>query len=247
MTEIVIEPWIWPAALGLLGAIFGSFIAVVAVRWPQGRSASRGRSECDSCGKTLRAHELVPLLSYVLQAGKCRGCGAPIAMSHPVTELLGLAVGVAAGLVVPGWESVAGAVFGWLLLALAAIDLRAFWLPNVLTAPLAAIGLAAGLGTPGERLIGGAVGFAALLLVAAGYRRLRGREGLGGGDPKLFGAIGCWLGWMALPLVLLAASILGLAIVLALRLAGHRMTATDRMPFGALLAPAAFAIWVTMV
>lgn len=247
MTEIVIEPWIWPAALGLLGAIFGSFIAVVAVRWPEGRSASNGRSQCDSCGKMLRAHELVPVLSYAVQAGKCRGCGAPIAVSHPVIELLGLAVGVIAGLAAPGWEGMAGAVFGWLLLSLAAIDLRAFWLPNVLTGPLAAFGLVAGLGTLSDRLIGGVAGFAVLWAVATGYRHLRGREGLGGGDPKLFGAIGCWLGWMALPRVLLAACILGLAIVLALRLVGNKMAATDRMPFGALLAPAAFVIWVTMI
>jgi leader peptidase (prepilin peptidase) / N-methyltransferase len=227
--------------------VFGSFIAVVALRWPEGRSALRGRSECDSCGKTLRAHELVPVLSYAAQGGKCQGCGAAIAVSHPLTELLGLAVGVTAGLVAPGWAGAAGAVFGWLLLALAAIDLRAFWLPNGLTGPLAAIGLLAGLGTLPDRLIGGAAGFAALWLVAVGYRRLRGRHGLGGGDPKLFGAIGCWLGWPALPQVLLAACILGLAIVLALRLAGTRMAGTDRMPFGALLAPAAFVIWATMV
>jgi leader peptidase (prepilin peptidase)/N-methyltransferase len=247
MTDLIIEPWIWPAALGLLGAIFGSFIAVVAVRWPEGRSATRGRSECDCCGRKLRGHELVPLLSYAVQRGKCRGCAAPIAPMHPAIEALGLAVGVAAGLAAPGWQSVGGAVFGWMLLALAAIDLRAFWLPNALTAPLAAIGLAAGPGVLGDRLLGGAAGFAALWLVAAGYRHLRGREGLGGGDPKLFGAIGCWLGWTALPLVLLLAAMLGLAIVLALRLAGNKMAATDRLPFGALLAPAAFAIWATMI
>lgn len=241
---MTIDPWIWAAGLGLLGAVFGSFIATVAIRWPEGRSAGKGRSECDVCTKTLRAHELVPILSYFAQRGKCRACGARIGPSHLITELLGLAIGISAGLAAPDWHGAAGALFGWLLLTLAAIDLRAFWLPNGLTAALAATGLIAGMGSLSERATGGLAGFAALWIVAAAYRRLRGREGLGGGDPKLFGAIGCWLGWSALPMVLLGASVLGLAFVLALRLAGNRMTGTDRMPFGALLAPAAFAMWI---
>src|SRR5690606_35151561 len=108
-----------PAALGLLGVIFGSFIATIALRWPDGRSAMRGRSACDSCNKALGAHELVPLISFALQRGRCRACAAPIHPGHLAVEGAGLVVGVAAGLVAPGWEGVAGAVFGWLLLALA--------------------------------------------------------------------------------------------------------------------------------
>ena len=115
----MIEPWIWPAALGVLGLIFGSFIATVALRWPEGRSALRGRSQCDSCHKVLRAHELVPLLSYALQRGRCRSCGSTIHPGHLAVEIAGMLVGIAAGLVAPGWHGVAGAVFGWLLLALA--------------------------------------------------------------------------------------------------------------------------------
>ncbi|WP_332310435.1 A24 family peptidase, partial [Altererythrobacter lutimaris] len=139
-------------------------------------------------------------------------------------------------------------MFGWLLLALAALDVAALWLPNGLTGLLAAAGLAAGLaglGLPLEaRLIGGAAGFGVLWLVAWSYRRLRGRQGLGGGDPKLFGGIGLWLGWQALPLVLLAACLIGLAGVLGLMLGGRRVTATDRLPFGVMLAAAAFAVWL---
>lgn len=236
--------WLWPAGLGLLGLILGSFIATIAIRWPAGRRVSTGRSECDACGKTLGAHELVPVLSYSVQRGKCRGCGARISAAHPLCELAGLMIGAVAGLSAPGWAGVAGAGFGLLLLALAVIDLRAFWLPDVLTAPLALAGLAFGQASFTERLIGGVAGFAALWLVAAGYRRLRGREGLGGGDPKLFGAIGCWLGWQALPWVLLGACATGIAIVLALRLEGHKMAGADRLAFGALLAPAAFLFWV---
>lgn len=239
------EAWIWPAGLGLLGLVFGSFIATLAIRWPEGRSVARGRSECDGCGKELRAHELVPVLSYVVQRGKCRACGARIAPSHPATELAGAAVGVLAGLAAPGWASAAGAVFGWLLLALAVIDLAAFWLPNVLTGALAASGLALGVAPLADRLIGGAAGFVSLWLVAAAYRALRGRNGLGGGDPKLFGAIGCWSGWQALPMVLLFACTIGIGVVLGFRLDGRGMRGTDRLPFGAMLAPAAFLLWFT--
>ncbi|WP_333572159.1 prepilin peptidase [Sphingomonas sp.] len=240
--------WGWAVLLGLLGAVFGSFIATIAVRWPEGRSVARGRSACDACGETLTPVELVPVLSFLILRGRCRHCRATISPSHWVIEVAGLAIGAVAGLVAPGLEGIAGAVFGWLLLALAALDLAAFWLPNVLNAALAAAGLGAGaLGlAPSllDRMIGGVAGFAVLWLVARGYKALRGRQGLGGGDPKLFGAIGCWLGWQNLPLLLLAASLIGLAAVLGMMSVGRRVRATDRLPFGVMLAAGAWALWV---
>nr|WP_315383084.1 A24 family peptidase [uncultured Sphingomonas sp.] len=243
-----VEVWGWPILLGVLGAVFGSFIATTAIRWSEGRSVARGRSACDSCGTPLGAAELVPVLSYLAQRGRCRHCSARIASSHWGTEVVGLVIGAIAGLVAPGIEGCAGAVFGWLLLALAALDLAAFWLPNGLNAALALVGLgvgAAGIGVPlPERVIGGIAGFAVLWLVARGYKALRGRQGLGGGDPKLFGAIGCWLGWENLPMVLLAASLIGLAAVLALLVVGRRVRASDRLPFGVMLALGAWAVWL---
>ena len=243
----MIAQWVWPVLLGLLGGVFGSHIATVALRWPEGRSAMRGRSACDGCGRTLRAFELLPIASYLVQRGRCRSCAKPIAPSHFGSEAIGVAIGVAAGVLAPGVEGVAGAVFGWLLLALGAIDRVAFVLPDPLNAALALAGLATGLvglqPAPAERLIGGAAGFGSLWLVAVAYRRLRGRIGLGGGDPKLMGAIGLWLGWRPLPGVLLAACLLGLGWVLLRAAQGRRMGAVDRMPFGTLLAPAAFAMW----
>ena len=242
------EAWLWPVGLGLLGAVFGSFIATVAIRWPEERSAMRGRSHCDGCGKRLHAPELVPLASFVLQGGRCRGCGERIALSHFVTELAGLLIGASAGVTAPGIDGATGAVFGWLLLSLAAVDLAAFWLPDALTMALAADGLASGaLGLApsfNERLIGGVAGFTALWLVAKGYRVIRGRQGLGGGDPKLFGGIGLWLGWHALPSVLLLGCGVGLGVVVLARFAGQGMTATDRLPFGAMLAIGAWAMWL---
>jgi leader peptidase (prepilin peptidase)/N-methyltransferase len=241
------DAWIWPAGLGLLGLILGSFIATLVVRWPRGESALQGRSKCDGCGRTLGPLDLVPVASFVLLRGRCRACGAAIGRAHLAIELLAAAIGALAGWAAPGLDGVGGALFGWLLLALAALDLAEHWLPDALTATLAAIGLASGLlidPSMAERLIGGVGGFAALWLIGWGYARLRGREGLGGGDPKLFGAIGLWLGWRLLPFVLLGASLLGLAAVLLLRLAGREIGMQDRVPLGAMLAAAAWLAWL---
>ncbi len=247
MSEILV----WAATLGMLGAILGSFIAALVTRWPDGRSVTQGRSACDGCGRTLRAVELVPLLSALVLRGRCRGCGAAISPVHWRIELAALAIGVAAGIVAPTPVGIAGAVFGWLLLALASLDLVAFWLPDRLTLLLALAGLASaahGIDPPiADRLIGGAAGFGTLWLVAYGYRRLRKRDGMGGGDPKLFGAIGLWLGWQMLPAVLLIASMIGLGVVLAAHLKGRVMTADTVLPFGALLAIAAYPAWLFMI
>lgn len=237
--------------LGLLGLILGSFIATLVVRWPQGRSVVRGRSACDGCGRALRARELIPVLSALASRGRCRTCGARIEAAHWRVELAAGAVGAAAGAVAPWPEAVAGAVFGWLLLALAALDLRAWWLPDRLTGALAVGGVASGLlgfDPPlADRAIGGAAGFALLWLTAAGYRRVRGRDGLGGGDPKLFGAIGLWLGWRMLPAVLLVAGLIGLGVVGWRRATGRAVARTDALPLGALLAAAAYPGWLLMV
>ncbi len=237
--------------LGVLGAIIGSFVAALVTRWPDGRSVMRGRSACDDCGRALRAVELVPLLSALVLRGRCRGCGVEISPVHWWIELAGLAIGLAAGIVAPGVVGIAGAIFGWLLLALASLDLVAFWLPDRLTILLAVTGLvgtALGIDPPlQERLIGSIAGFGTLWLVALGYRRIRGRDGMGGGDPKLFGAIGLWLGWQMLPAVLLIASMIGLGVVLAAHLKGRSMAADTALPFGALLAIAAYPAWLFMI
>lgn len=243
--------WAWPLGLGVLGAIFGSFIAALVIRWPEGRSVLAGRSVCDACGRTLGPTELVPLASALWLRGRCRTCRAPIDPRHWQIELAAAAIGVLAGIAVPGPVGLAGAIFGWLLLALAALDIAAFWLPDLLTAALALAGIATALlgvaPSLEDRAIGGAGGFAVLWLIAAGYRALRHRDGLGGGDPKLFGAIGLWIGWRMLPIVLLLASLTGLALVLARLAAGGRIRADDRMPFGALLAIAAYPAWLVML
>jgi leader peptidase (prepilin peptidase)/N-methyltransferase len=233
----------------VLGAVVGSFVATVAVRWPRGDSALRGRSACDGCGAPLTAPHLVPVLSYAIQRGRAACCGASIDPVHPAGEVGGALVGALSVAVSadPG-TAAAGALFGGLLLLLALLDARHYWLPDRLTGTLALAGIGAGLlglAPPlVDRLIGGV---AALLLFAAvrsGYRRLRGREGMGGGDVKLFGAIGLWLGWQMLPLVLFVAAAAGLFWSLILYAAGRPLTGTTRLPFGVFLALAAWAGWV---
>lgn len=245
------DEWVWPVLLGGFGAIIGSFIATIVVRWPEGRSVMHGRSACDSCGMTLGPRDLAPLLSAALARGKCRRCGAAIDPRHWQIELTALAIGAAAGLAVPGPLGIAGAVFGWLLLTLAALDIVAFWLPDVVTATLAVAGLVTGaLGVEPllfDRLIGGVAGFVALWAVGTGYRLLRGREGLGGGDPKLLGAIGLWLGWRLLPTVVVFAALVGLGVALIGVVRGRGTSLGDRMPFGALLAIAAYPAWLMLV
>jgi len=240
------------AAGALLGAIFGSFIAVIVIRWPQGRSVAQGRSACDHCGTPLGPTRLVPILSYVVQRGRAACCGGRIDPVHIAAELIAGIIGAASVAVAPHLpEAAAGALFGWMLLTLALLDVRHFWLPNLLTAALAVIGLAIGVaGLPPElidRLAGGAVGFVLLAAVRVGYRLLRGREGMGGGDPKLFGAIGLWLGWRILPMVLLGAALSGLLVAVFLMMSGRRLDGASRLPFGPFLALAAWVLWVANV
>lgn len=236
-------------AAGLaLGAIAGSFIATVLIRWPRGESALVGRSRCDDCAAALRARDLVPVFSHLALRGRCRRCGARIDRRHLAIELASAGIGLLALLVHPPAVALATALFGWWLLLLAAIDLEHHWLPDRLTLPLIAAGLLvgwAGAGPPlGERLLGAALGWAGLWAIATLYRRLRGREGMGGGDPKLLGAIGAWVGALQLPFILLGAGVAGLAAVALLRLRGQEVTGASRLPLGTLMALAAWPVWL---
>ena len=231
----------------MAGLIAGSFISTLVIRWPQGRGVG-GRSACDGCGRRLGFVDLIPLLGFVVAKGQCKTCGDRIDWRHPVVEILAALIGTIALGFSPNLTGLFGALFGWQLLSLAALDLEHFWLPNRLTGLLALNGLGVALTMNGEqlidRLIGGAVGFGALFAIAWVYRRVRGRTGLGGGDPKLLGGIGLWLGWPSLPYVLIGASALGLCSVAVMFLRGKSVAGDTRLPFGALMAVAAFTVWV---
>lgn len=229
------------AAGAVAGAIVGSFLATICVRWPEGRQALAGRSSCDHCGRTLGPAELVPLISAAIARGKCGSCGGPIASLHWGIEVAAAALAASALFLQPNMTGAALAVFWLLLIAPAVLDAKHHWLPDALTAALAISGLVlGGLATGAtvtDRLVGGASGFAALAVLAGAYRWLRGREGLGAGDPKLLGAIGLWTGLVPLPAILVIASLAGIAIALV-----QRRSALERMPFGTLLAFAAI-VW----
>lgn len=166
---------------------------------------------------------------YVLMALGAAGLGVWAALAQP-TPLAALLT----------------ALLGWQLLLISVIDAEHFRLPDQLTLPLLATGgLAAVLldhTAPLDALIGAAAGFASLWLLAFAYRRLRGREGLGDGDPFLLAAGGAWVGWIGLPGVLLWASAAGLSLVAARLLTGNGVSAADRLPFGPCLA---VGIWLT--
>ena len=228
---------LWPLGGVVAGAMAGSFIATLCLRWPRGEQAMSGRSICDGCQRPLGPAELVPVISALILRGRCRTCGAAIPRFHLQVELIAACLGGVALALEPNFRGAALALFWLLLLPSALLDARHYWLPDRLTLAIAAGGMALGGLVSGaalaDRLIGGGVGFAALWLIAQAYRRARGREGLGSGDPKLFGAIGLWTGWSALAPILLVASLLGLAVALLMR-----RSALDRMPFGTLLAAA---------
>lgn len=248
MTLAGVPGWGWTAFGFVLGAIVGSFLAAILFRWPSERSVVRGRSRCESCGETLGVRDLVPILSYVLVRGRCRKCGAEIDRRHLAVEVGAALIGLTAIAAHPLPVAIFTALFGWWLFLLAALDVEHHWLPDRLTLPLIPAGLAVGwlgIGPPLEpRLIGTLAGFVSLALIAWAYRKLRGRDGLGGGDPKLFAAIGAWLGWSQLSFVLLGAGLIGLGLILVMRLRGHYVAATDRLPLGTLMALAAWPIWL---
>jgi leader peptidase (prepilin peptidase)/N-methyltransferase len=233
------------------GLVVGSFVATLVLRWPSGRSVLSGRSACDGCGRTLRPLELVPLFSAALQRGRCRTCASPIDPLHWQVEAGCAVIGGAVLGLWPGVEGVGWALLGWLLLTIAILDWRHFWLPDALTLPLAFAGLTLGQWmtdvTLSDRIIGALCGYGILLAVAIGYHRLRGREGLGLGDAKLLGGLAAWFGWKALPFIVLFASGSALLVVGANALRSNAVHAGTRVPLGTYLCLAAIPGWVLSV
>lgn len=240
-------PFAWALLGAMLGAIVGSFIATCVIRWPQGRGVSGGRSACDGCGRTLRSLELFPLLSVLVQRGKCRTCGSRIDPLHWQVELACAFSGAIILYLTPDIAGLGSLVLAFFLIPLAILDWRHFWLPDRLTLPLAFLGLTLGqwvtnVSLP-DRVIGAVAGYFSLFIIALAYRHLRGREGLGLGDAKLLGALGAWFGWQSLPFLLLIASVLALLIVLVSVVLRRTVTMTTRIPLGTFLCLAAAPAW----
>lgn len=233
------SPALWVSVFSLLGLIIGSFAALLTWRWPQGQAIT-GRSRCDACGVQLGAAELVPLLSYLWLRGRCRHCGAAIAARHLAIELAAAVIGGVMLWRYPPLAGAAAAFAGWWLLLLIILDAEHYWLPDRLTLPLIpaglALGEAIGFAPLAERVMAAAAGFLALSALRLAYRLRTGRDGMGGGDPKLFAGIGAMLGAAALPFLLTAAAGLGLGLAGKDMLQGRAVSATTRLPLGALMA-----------
>jgi len=241
-----------PLHTGLVIAspFIGSFLGVLAWRLPEGRSPFFTRSRCPNCDCVLGARDLIPLVSYAIQRGKCRYCQSAIDAFHPAMEVAALIVAGAADWAVHMTPDrldlthlmIQGCLFGWWLLLLAAIDLRSTTLPDYLTLPLLGIGLAfaAQHGRADFHLhsLAALLGWAAFGGVALLYRKLRARDGLGGGDAKLLAAGGGWLGPFILPEIVFVGAVVTLAGAWLTRKAS--LSAQTRIPFGPGLA---FALW----
>lgn len=229
----------------------GSFLGVVIERVPTGRSAFVGRSACPYCGHALAPRDLVPLASWIIQRGRCRYCGVALGAFYPLVELSALAIALLTIVILhdaPALVLLASLFLGWDLLALAWIDARHLLLPDGLTLPLLPAGLLVSWIVAPEHLsghlIGAVAGGTAFWLLAAGYRRLRGAEGLGGGDIKLMAAAGAWVSWDGLPSVVLLASLSGLIVAAARAMRTRTLDGRAVLPFGPFIAIGCFAVWL---
>lgn len=231
-----------------LGLIVGSFVALVSVRLPADQGIVTGRSRCTACGRPLAWRDLIPLLSYALARGKCRFCSVRISMRYPMMEIGCASIGAWAAFIEPTpAAALLTAFLGWHLLLIAVVDAEHFWLPDQLTLPLLASGLVASAllhpATIVDCVTGAVIGFCSLSALAWVYRRLRGREGLGGGDPYLYAALGAWVGWAGLPSILLWAAAAGLSLVVATGVVGRTWTGASRLPLGTFLAIGGWFTW----
>ncbi|HRH81465.1 MAG TPA: A24 family peptidase [Thiobacillaceae bacterium] len=252
----------------VLGLLFGSFLNVVVHRVPimmerewraqcaefHGEKAEETqpynlvvpRSACPHCGHLIAWYENIPLLSYLRQKGRCSRCGVAISWRYPLLEAVtGLLTVLTVWHFGPTGQAALALLLVWGLLALTFIDFETHLLPDSLTQPLIWIGLLAnlnGLFVPlEEALIGAVAGYLSLRLVYHLFKLVTGKEGMGFGDFKLLAALGAWMGWKVLPLIILASSLVGAVVGVALILvSGH-----DRakpIPFGPYLALAGLLV-----
>jgi leader peptidase (prepilin peptidase)/N-methyltransferase len=231
------QPAVLPWLALVLGLCIGSFLNVVIHRLPKmlerewraecaslaGQEIPKAepynlfvpRSACPSCGHKITALGNVPLISWAVLRGKCSSCKARISAKYPVVELLaGIAAAYSAWRFGPSLAALGAAVFIWFTIALAVIDQETGLLPDDLTLPLIWIGLLLNLWGAfvpiQDAVLGAVAGYLALWLVYWAFKLLTGKEGMGFGDFKMNAAVGAFLGWKMLPLVILLSSLVGL-------------------------------------
>jgi leader peptidase (prepilin peptidase)/N-methyltransferase len=260
VADLLSRPLVFTVFSAIVGLAVGSFLNVVIHRlpkilerqWQRECAELRGESvpelarynlvlppsTCPQCSHRIRAWENVPVLSYLALRGRCSACGAGISLRYPAVEVLSA---VASAYVAWhfGWSfaALAAALFVWAMIALAFIDLDTFFLPDCITVPLVWAGLIAHLLgtfpqiTLAQGVIGAIAGYLALWSVFWLFKLATGKEGMGYGDFKLLAAIGAWLGWKALPLVILLSSFVGAMAGVGLMLL-RRQGRDVPIPFG---------------
>jgi leader peptidase (prepilin peptidase)/N-methyltransferase len=243
MSPLLLDPAVATVLAAVVGLCIGSFLNVVIHRlprmlehgWRDQCAELRGeapeerprynlvvpRSACPACGHMITAGENIPVVSWFLLRGKCSACGVAISARYPLVEILGGLVAAAAiAKFGPTWAGLAACGFLWTLLALTFIDFDTQLLPDDLTLPLLWGGLLAnvfGLFAPlAEGVIGAIAGYLVLWSIYWLFKLIRGKEGMGYGDFKLLAALGAWLGWKMLPLIILGSSVVGAAIGIGL-------------------------------
>jgi leader peptidase (prepilin peptidase)/N-methyltransferase len=260
------QPAVLPWLALVLGLCIGSFLNVVIHRlpkmmereWRAECAALAGqepraeapfnlmvpRSRCPSCSKPISALENIPLISYALLRGRCANCKAPIGWKYPLVEALaGVGAAYAAWRFGFSLAALGAALFTWATIALAFIDQETGLLPDDLTLPLIWAGVLLNLNhafvSLPESVIGAVAGYLSLWLVYWGFKLITGKEGMGYGDFKMNAAVGAFLGWKVLPLVILLSSVVGLAFgALQMLAARGRWDGGFRFHFGPYLAVA---------
>lgn len=228
---------------GLIGLLVGSFLNVVIHRlpkmmereWQQQCAELNGqtldaspsynlivpRSACPHCNHAISALENIPVISYLFLRGKCAGCAASISPRYPIVEAVsGLLSAYAAWHFGFGLAGIAAIILVWALIALTFIDFDTQLLPDSITLPLLWLGLLLNLSgaftSLPNALIGAVAGYLILWSVYWAFKLTTGKEGMGYGDFKLLAALGAWLGWTMLPLIILLSSLVGAVVGVAL-------------------------------
>ncbi len=213
------------------------------------------RSRCPSCGHTITAIQNIPVVSYLVLGGKCASCQAPISRRYPVIELLtAVMTAIVAWRFGFGWEAAAAILMTWTLIAISVIDIDHQIIPDSISLPLIWAGLFLSLFhesagaeilfvDPSTAIAGGLAGYLSLWSIYHLFRLLTGKEGMGYGDFKLLAALGAWLGWQMLPLIILLSAFVGAIVGVAL-IAFKRQDRNVPIPFGPYLAAAG---WIAML
>lgn len=205
-------------------------------------------STCPQCQHKIKPWENIPVLSWLLLRGKCSQCQYPISVRYPIVELLtGLLSVVAAWQFGFGWAAFFAVIATWLLIAMTFIDLDKMLLPDQLTLPLLWLGLLISTGSvfvsSNDAIIGAAAGYLSLWSLYWAFKLLTGKEGMGYGDFKLLAALGAWVGWQHLPIVVLLSSMVGAVVGISMILLQGK-DKSQPIPFGPYLAVAG---WLTLL